>query len=63
MQDLLVECTVDCPACWERHTVIIDITAQERTIIEDCHVCCNPMQLSFQIDAGNVPCNVVVERA
>ncbi|MBT8137156.1 MAG: CPXCG motif-containing cysteine-rich protein [Gammaproteobacteria bacterium] len=63
MQDLLIDCTVRCPTCWEQHTVTIDVTAPDRSIIEDCHVCCNPMQLSFQLDGENALYDVAVDSA
>ena len=50
MTDLLADHTVTCPSCWEAHTVTIDLTAvEEPAFIEDCHVCCNPMRISFAI--------------
>ncbi|MBT8131242.1 MAG: CPXCG motif-containing cysteine-rich protein [Gammaproteobacteria bacterium] len=51
MSDLLVESDVTCPSCWEQHTVTIDLTESDRHFIEDCHVCCNPMRIDFEIDA------------
>ncbi|MBT8131333.1 MAG: CPXCG motif-containing cysteine-rich protein [Gammaproteobacteria bacterium] len=51
MPELLVERSVTCPSCWEKHDVVIDLTTTEDHLIEDCQVCCNPMRISFQRDA------------
>lgn len=57
---LVVDYTVVCPSCWEPHVVTIDMTDEARTLIEDCHVCCHPMQIRFDIIAGE-PGAVTVE--
>ena len=55
MNELLVERQVTCPACWEAHITLIDLsdTAQNQ-LIEDCTVCCNPMQITFSVVCGEV---------
>ena len=54
MKSLLTELSVTCPSCWEQHPVLIDLTDEQRTLIEDCQVCCNPMQISYQLDDDEV---------
>lgn len=54
MSELLVEHPVTCPACWESHTVLIDLTDTQDNLIEDCTVCCNPMRICFEIHADRV---------
>lgn len=54
MNELLTERQVTCPSCWETHTVLIDLTDTQKSLIEDCTVCCNPMQISFDICGGDV---------
>lgn len=39
---------VRCPYCGERLDVRVDLTAQEDSYIEDCQVCCRPIE--FQIE-------------
>ncbi|WP_299337177.1 CPXCG motif-containing cysteine-rich protein [uncultured Psychroserpens sp.] len=34
-----------CPYCWESISMLIDISQSQQTYIEDCEVCCNPIQL------------------
>ena len=54
MKSLLIEQRVTCPSCWEQHPVVIDLTDEQRTLIEDCQVCCNPMKISFEVDGDDV---------
>ncbi|WP_115901677.1 CPXCG motif-containing cysteine-rich protein [Tenacibaculum gallaicum] len=35
-----------CPHCWEEISMLLDASASE-TYVEDCEVCCNPIQITF----------------
>ncbi len=35
-----------CPYCWEQISMLIDTSQREQSYIEDCEICCNPIQLS-----------------
>jgi hypothetical protein len=40
-----------CPYCFERISMILDLSeGGEHTYIEDCEVCCQPIQLSFSVE-------------
>ena len=54
MSEFMVESTVICPSCWEETTVLVDVSADEHTVIEDCQVCCNPMELTLTIEDGEL---------
>ena len=54
MSTLLSEVEVTCPACWQPHPVTIDLTEEQRSLIEDCTVCCNPMQIHVEHDGHSV---------
>lgn len=41
---------VQCPYCGETLTVRLDLSAGSQTYVEDCQVCCQPMQLGVQVD-------------
>jgi cysteine-rich CPXCG protein len=44
---------VDCPYCGERYVTPIDLTAGASTFIEDCQICCRPIELEVRVtDAG-----------
>ncbi|MFT5845967.1 MAG: transcription elongation factor Elf1 [Psychroserpens sp.] len=34
-----------CPYCWESISMLIDVSQSQQQYIEDCEVCCNPIQL------------------
>tara|TARA_B110000263_G_C15304610_1_gene509687 strand:+ start:2371 stop:2559 length:189 start_codon:yes stop_codon:yes gene_type:complete len=34
-----------CPYCWEEISVLIEIVVEEQDYIEDCEVCCRPINL------------------
>jgi len=39
-----------CPYCGERIEVIVDDSAGDQRYIEDCQVCCRPIELEFAWD-------------
>jgi len=46
---------VHCPYCAETFETQVDLTAGSFTHIEDCHVCCQPIELSVEIsNAGRL---------
>lgn len=48
---LLQEHSLHCPYCGEPVTVLVDASVPEQRYIEDCEVCCRPMELSVQVSA------------
>ncbi len=36
-----------CPYCWEEITMLIDNSVSYQDYIEDCEVCCNPIQITL----------------
>ena len=43
-----------CPHCWEEISMLIDVSIMNQTYIEDCEVCCNPIQISVVTDGQTV---------
>ncbi len=37
-----------CPYCWQNISMLIDNTISYQEYIEDCEVCCNPIQISVK---------------
>ncbi|WP_373075202.1 CPXCG motif-containing cysteine-rich protein [Zeaxanthinibacter enoshimensis] len=35
-----------CPYCWETISMLLDPSAGQQQYIEDCEVCCNPIEVS-----------------
>ena len=42
-----------CPYCWEQISMILDASTSE-TYIEDCEICCNPIQISTHFENGEL---------
>lgn len=36
-----------CPYCWESISMLVDISQSYQRYIEDCEVCCNPIQVEI----------------
>ncbi|NNK76832.1 MAG: CPXCG motif-containing cysteine-rich protein [Maribacter sp.] len=44
----MLEHFFQCPYCWEEISMLIDTSISKQTYIEDCEVCCNPIEVSQQ---------------
>ncbi|MDE1170515.1 MAG: CPXCG motif-containing cysteine-rich protein [Verrucomicrobium sp.] len=44
---MLVEVQIECPHCGAVFTTVADTSEGDYTTVEDCAVCCRPMELSF----------------
>jgi len=40
-----------CPYCGERLQTRVDLTAEEPSYVEDCEVCCRPIEFQIERDA------------
>ena len=43
---------VRCPYCGERLETRVDLTADERAYVEDCEVCCRPIEFHIEREEG-----------
>jgi transcription elongation factor Elf1 len=43
-----------CPHCWEEISMILDVSVPSQTYIEDCEVCCNPIEVSTHFEDGEL---------
>ena len=34
-----------CPHCWEEISMLVDTSVIKQTYVEDCEVCCNPIEI------------------
>lgn len=48
------ESEVECPFCGEPITLVIDASAGSQSYIEDCSVCCRPIQVSIECSSGRL---------
>jgi len=47
----LKEITISCPYCGEVITILVDGSAGNQKYIEDCQVCCRPMDIHVNVFA------------
>jgi hypothetical protein len=52
---MIEEATVECTSCGEPFSVSVDTTGgREQRYVEDCPVCCRPMEMRVVCRAGEV---------
>jgi len=39
-----------CPYCWEEISMLLEPSISEQQYIEDCEVCCRPIQIEFNFN-------------
>ncbi len=45
---------IDCPWCGEPNTVFLDLSVSSQKYIEDCQVCCRPIDFLVEADPLSV---------
>jgi hypothetical protein len=50
MINQLLEVAVQCPYCWEEITLLIDASIEMQEYVEDCEVCCRPIDFVVAVD-------------
>ena len=50
----MVEHFFQCPYCWEPVSVLIDTSVAKQSYVEDCEVCCNPIEFDIACDHGEI---------
>jgi hypothetical protein len=43
-----------CPYCWQQISMVLDITVHSQKYVEDCEVCCKPMQIRYVASADSI---------
>lgn len=43
-----------CPYCWEDISMLVDVSVSKQTYVEDCEVCCNPIEVRAMSDGISV---------
>jgi len=44
-----MEYSFDCPYCGEEISMVLDLSAGGQTYIEDCEVCCRPIEIRYTV--------------
>lgn len=50
MEPAIVETRIRCPHCAQSMEVVLDLSAGSQSYVEDCQICCQPMQICFEVD-------------
>ena len=45
-----MEHSFTCPYCWEEISMVLDPSVRRQTYVEDCEVCCHPLEISYTIE-------------
>ena len=43
-----------CPYCGERISMVLDTSVDGQTYVEDCEVCCQPLEVHYTVKEGEV---------
>lgn len=43
-----------CPYCWQEISMLIDLSSDGQSYIEDCEVCCHPIRITYHIDQRTI---------
>ncbi|SHI90595.1 Cysteine-rich CPXCG [Mesonia phycicola] len=49
----MLEHFFQCPYCWEEISMLLDPSTTQ-TYVEDCEVCCNPIKIQANFEAGQL---------
>jgi hypothetical protein len=53
---------ITCPYCGETITTRLDLSAGSQTYVEDCQVCCQPIQIAVHVADDGVLDAVIADR-
>jgi len=43
----MIEHFFQCPYCWEQISMLLEESSEIQNYIEDCEVCCQPIQIEY----------------
>jgi len=43
-----------CPYCGEEISMVLDVSVPRQTYVEDCEVCCNPIEVSYCVESDEL---------
>ena len=51
---MTIEHAFQCPTCWQSITMVLDLSEESAQYVEDCEVCCRPIQITFTVRDGEL---------
>lgn len=58
---MLEEALISCPYCGEAITLLVDCSVGDQRYIEDCFVCCQPIDITIETDGAGTLLTVHAE--
>lgn len=43
-----------CPYCGEQISMVVDLSVPRQTYVEDCEVCCNPIEVTCEVHDDSI---------
>jgi hypothetical protein len=43
-----------CPYCWQRISMVLDTSVKAQVFVEDCEVCCHPIEIHYRVEDDEV---------
>jgi hypothetical protein len=53
---------IECPYCGEAFETLVDLSAGSASYVEDCQVCCQPIEMQLQVDDAGCLVSLVARR-
>lgn len=50
----MIEHFFSCPYCWEEISMLIDTSISRQKYVEDCEICCNPIEILVELEHGEL---------
>lgn len=50
----MLEHFFQCPYCWEEISMLLDASVKKQTYVEDCEICCNPIQITVGFETNEL---------
>jgi transcription elongation factor Elf1 len=44
----------NCPYCGTEISMVLDLSVRRQTYVEDCEVCCKPIEISFSVEDDEI---------
>ncbi len=48
------EAEVNCPFCGEAFTIVVDLSQDRQSYVEDCYICCRPISFDVRCEDGEL---------
>ena len=59
---MLDDRSVECPYCGEEFATLVDCSAGSQRYIEDCPVCCRPIEFQAEVDGAGALIRLTTHR-